>query len=413
MLLESPVDKSLLDPHAAGDARGADASELATLLRAIRGTTLSVFADYERARPALTVPQDPALNPPLWELGHVGWFQEFWTVRSSAWRDGERADPGAGRSASLLPAADALYDSSTVPHQARWSLPLPDADATRALLAHQLERTLHLLQQAGDDDDSLYFFRLSLLHEAMHVEAARYMAQALGITLRDARPLPALAKREPLAVAPQRWLLGSAPAGFAFDNERPAHMVALDAFVIDATPVRWREFLPFVEAGGYAEPRWWTPAGAQWLRQAGLKAPRYLRQRDGRWEEQWFGRWQALALDAPACHLSCHEAEAWCAWAGRRLPTEAEWECAAISQATRFDWGSVWEWTATPFAPYPGFTPHPYRDYSQPWFGTRRVMRGASCATHASMRNPRYRNFFEPERNDIHAGFRSCARAHA
>ena len=107
-------------------------------------------------------------------------------------------------------------------------------------------------------------------------------------------------------------------------------------------------------------------------------------------------------------HLSCDDAEAWCRWAGRRLPTEAEWECAALTQPA-MRWGQVWEWTASGFEPYPGFVAHPYRDYSEPWFGSRRVLRGACVATAAIMVHPRYRNYFTPERCDIFAGFRSVA----
>jgi EgtB-related family protein len=116
---------------------------------------------------------------------------------------------------------------------------------------------------------------------------------------------------------------------------------------------------------------------------------------------------------APACQLTAHEAEAWCRSAGRRLPTEDEWETAATLATTSddFAWGEVWEWTASAFAPYPGFVPHPYRDYSQPWFDGRRVLRGASFATAPWMRHPRYRNFFPADRNDVFAGFRSCAAA--
>jgi ergothioneine biosynthesis protein EgtB len=376
----------------------------------VRAQTLSIFADYARALPTLAVPLEPELNPPLWELGHVGWFQEFWTVRNSAWREGAAADPAAPRSASRLPGADALYNSSTVPHAQRWSLPLPDADATRTLLARQLDDTLQLLAQAGPDDDSLYFFRLALLHEAMHVEAAIYMAQALGIALRDAGRRPArLPAPTELSLHAQRIVLGGAAAGFSFDNELPACGVSLDAFRIDAAPVRWREVLPFIEAGGYARAQFWTPAGQWWLRQHGLAAPRFLRRIDGAWQQQRFGQWQPLDPDTAASHLSCHEAEAWCAWAGRRLPTEAEWECAARTQGAAFHWGEVWEWTCSTFVPYPGFVPHPYRDYSRPWFGTRRTLRGASGLTSAVMRSPRYRNFFPPERNDIQAGFRTCA----
>jgi EgtB-related family protein len=165
--------------------------------------------------------------------------------------------------------------------------------------------------------------------------------------------------------------------------------VALPAFEIDPEVVSWRRYLPFVEQGGAA-------------------APRYLRRQDGRWQQRLFGQWQALSLDAPATHLAWNEADAWCRWAGRRLPSEAEWEMAASTQP-EFRWGHVWEWTASRFLPYPGFAAHPYRDYSAPWFADRYVLRGASRATSPRMAHPRYRNYFTPERNDLHNGFRSCA----
>jgi EgtB-related family protein len=114
-----------------------------------------------------------------------------------------------------------------------------------------------------------------------------------------------------------------------------------------------------------------------------------------------------LDPDAPALHLSGHEAQAWCRWADRRLPSEHEWSLAA--RDARFAWGQVWEWTASPFAPFHGFEPHPYRDYSQPWFDGRPVLKGGSFATAPFMKDPRYRNFFLPGRNDVFAGFRSCA----
>jgi EgtB-related family protein len=199
--------------------------------------------------------------------------------------------------------------------------------------------------------------------------------------------------RAELGFGAARWRLGSEGPGFAFDNELGAHEVELAAYAIDRRSVTWAEFLPFVDAGGYAQPRWWSDAGRRWLADSGASAP-----------------CAAGAAAEAACHLSFFEAEAWCAWAGRRLPTEAEWERAAIERPADFAWGSVWEWTASAFAPYPGFEPHPYRDYSAPWFDGRPVLRGASFATQPRMRHPRYRNFFGPERTDIIAGFRSCSR---
>ena len=135
----------------------------------------------------------------------------------------------------------------------------------------------------------------------------------------------------------------------------------------------------------------------------------YLRHEAGTWQHRRHGRWQALALAEAACHLTQHEALAWCRWAGRRLPGEAEWERAALTRPESFRWGDVWEWTASPFQPFPGFAAHPYRDYSAPWFDGRPVLRGASFMTQPRLRHPRYRNYFPAFRNDVPAGFRTCA----
>jgi ergothioneine biosynthesis protein EgtB len=400
-------------PDAARVARCGDPIELGAALEASRRDTLATFAVCERALDGLRVPVRAELNPPLWELGHIGWFQERWVARNPSLRAGHRADPGVARRVGLRADADRLYDSSHVAHDLRWSLPLPDARTTRAELALQLEVTLALLDRSEMSDDALYFFRLALLHEDMHHEAALYMAQGLGVAMDDprwqARPLPE--PPPPIALAGGPWPLGSEPAaGFVFDNELARHEVTTAAASIDAQVVRWAEYVPFVAAGGYGDDRLWSEAGLAWRAATRAEAPRYLRQVGNDTWAQWrHGAWRALDLREPASHLTRHEAEAWCRWAGRRLPSEAEWERAALTTGPRFRWGDVWEWTASPFAPYPGFAPHPYRDYSAPWFDGRPVLRGASFMTQPRMQHPKYRNFFSSERNDIAAGFRSCA----
>jgi len=382
-----------LTPDAARLARQGGRDALAQALRDSRADTLTTFAAYERALPDLRVPLREELNPPLWELGHIGWFQAWWLQRNPQRHLGVRADPEAPRLPAEPADAEALYHSSRVAHDSRWSLPLPDAVVTREHLRRQLEATLALLSDTPETDEGLYFFRLALLHEDMHHEAALYMAQALDIPIDDARWQPRVLPEPPppLAFAAGPWQLGSpAGSGFSFDNECGAHETYVPDCEIDAQVLRWADYLPFVEAGG-------------------IDPPRYLRRVPGRWQQRRHGAWVDLDLTLPACHLTQHEALAWCRWAGRRLPTEAEWERAALTEPQRFRWGDVWEWTASPFAPYPGFEPHPYRDYSAPWFDGRPVLRGASFMTQPRMRHPRYRNYFPAGRSDVPAGFRTCA----
>jgi ergothioneine biosynthesis protein EgtB len=378
-----------------------------------RERTLALSADYAAAlgevRP--TVPHAPELNPPLWELGHIAWFQEWWIARNPARAEGRRCDPLQPRTPSLLPQADTWYDSSRVAHRTRWELPLPDLDATRDYLDRTLRATLRALDSLPADagDDALYFFRLATAHEQMHAEAAVYMADSLGITLSEHPTASEHGSEGELDVPRQVFRVGHGETeGFTFDNERGAHEVDVGPLRIDARPVSWARYLPFVTAGGYEDARWWSEAGAKWLGAQARRGPGGLRQGAVGWQAWRHGAWVPLQLQEPAEHLSVHEAEAWCRWAGRRLPTEAEWECAACSLPD-FQWGRVWEWTASPFEPYPGFTPDPYRDYSAPWFGTRRVLRGACWATAPALVHARYRNFFEPHRRDIFAGFRSVA----
>lgn len=381
----------------------------AALLEA-RARTLALADAWDASTGAdALVPYATERNPPLWELGHIAWFQEWWIARNPGRGEGSRCDPLRQRAPSILAAADAWYDSSRVAHPTRWHLPLPGAQGTRQYLAATLAQTLALLDELGPvpGDDALYFFRLVALHEQMHAEAAVYMADALGIDLEAGACAAPTSEPVELTLSAQRVRLGSGEGGFAFDNELQSHEVEVRALWIDSAPVSWGRYLPFVEAAGYERREWWSDDGWAWLQSMSSRLPAAARQEGGRWKARRAGRWLPLDPASAAVHLNAHEAHAWCRWAGRQLPTEAEWECAALT-LPGFGWGQVWEWTASPFGPYTGFTPHPYRDYSQPWFGTRQVLRGASRATAPVLADPRYRNFFEPHRQDIFSGLRSC-----
>jgi len=397
--------------------RRAGPAELAAALDRSRTQLLGLFAGFQRALgpDGLRIDQDIAVNLPLWELGHIGWFEEFWLSRNGERGRGPACHPAGPRGASLLAGADAFYDSSNVAHGRRWQLALPDPDATRGYLAAVREATLALLRAGGTSDDDLYFFRLVLFHEAMHVEAWHFMAQRLGIDLG-----PAMTGRAPSAPRTTgTWSVpegqrdtGARGPGFAFDNELGPHLVDVPAFSIDRAPVSWSAFIAFVDAGGYLSDSAWTCAGRTWRQTTGATHPLHLRQGPDGWQRAQFGQWVGLDLAAPVQNINAHESAAWCRWAGRRLPTEMEWETAALlapAQGEDFEWGQVWEWTASAFEPYPGFVAHPYQDYSAPWFDGRPVLRGGSFATSTLMKHLRYRNFFPPGRNDVFAGFRSCA----
>lgn len=405
-------------------ARQARRQALSVLIQDARADTLNLFETIRAQLKDLRVPLHPNLNPPLWELGHVGWFQELWTVRNPYQALGLRAslrapDQSAESWMQTCPArranADALYNSVQVIHASRWDLQLPTVQQTLADLAAHLDHSLAHLERTPDDDHGLYFHRLALFHEDMHHEAGLYMAQALGLSITDPRWQPQIRPDRPTALAldAQDWMLGAgAPGGFAFDNELIGESIPLPACEIDAQVVRWHDYLPFVEQGGYQRAEFWDEAGLSWLKRSGLLMPLVLQRQGGHspWQRWLYGQWHPLEAGEPAVHLTAHEARAWCAWAGRRLPTEAEWERAACTQGERFAWGEVWEWTASAHRPLAGFEAHPYRDYSAPFFDGRPVLRGGSFMTQPRMKHPRYRNFFAPDRNDVAAGFRSCAR---
>jgi len=396
--------------------RGAGKELLSLALMDARNHTLRWISVYEETLAAknFSVPVSPEVNPPLWELGHIGWFQEHWIARNVQRQRGAGCDPTRPRLPSIEPHADRWYDSSQVAHDSRWQLDVPDLQQTKQYLAETMDISLELLETAQESDNALYFFRLALFHEDMHGEAFAYMAQTLDLSLANAKGLlpdvASLPPREPLLFPASRVLMGSPPGGFNFDNEMAAHEVSVPEFEIDAQPVTWAQYSEFVEDGGYDEAAWWSAEGWSWLQREGRRVPRHVDQMRQGVLQQRNGRLVRVPMTQPAMHVSWYEADAWCRWAGRRLPTEVEWEAAAEAGRSRgFRWGDVWEWTATTFRPYPGFSVDPYVDYSQPWFGTHKVLRGASFATRARMRHPKYRNFYLPPRDDIFSGFRSCA----
>src|SRR5262245_4903429 len=420
-----------------------DAREVTAHLQAARRRLRALTDDLDGER--LLGPKLAIVNPVLWEIGHVAWFQERWCLRL-------RSD-GTLRP-SMTENADALYDSSAIPHDIRWDLPLPSLAATRGYRDAVLDRVGEALESGRSDDRLLYFAELAACHEDMHGEAFHYTRQTLGY---PAPTLPYAAERSrghaisgDAVLLGGRFRLGAQPGvGFVFDNEKWAHDTAIKPFRIARTPVRNREFVEFVDAGGYLSREWWDEEGWRLRESRGINAPQYWSKRDGVWGARRFDLWEPLDPDQPVIHVSWHEAQAFCHFARRRLPTEVEWEYAACNgqdapkpatpwgdalaskaranlegaspvavdacadgdapNGCRQLFGNVWEWTATMFAPYPGFARDPYQEYSEPWFGTHKVLRGGSFATPARLLRNTWRNFYTPDRYDIFCGFRTCA----
>ena len=402
--------------------RNATPAQLTAALLDARNYTLTLFERLAAAGmddPA-RVPYLKIINPPLWELGHLAWFAEWFTLREA-----QPGLPAVTRYPSLLHDADAYFDSGTVAHATRWQLNLPPLKIIKTFAENVLDRILENLARADNSDETLYPFRLVLAHEDMHGEACYYTLQTLGIAppnvLMDAYASSfadhpsAISPAPEIAYAGGEMYLGSQPNnGFVFDNEKWAHRVNIAPFCMDAALVTNQQYAEFIVAGGYQQHNFWSTAGAAWLSQSSRSAPRYWKHHEGKWQTQNFDKWVALSPNQAVRHINLFEAQAYCTWAGRRLPIEAEWECAAKlnhahSSLKTLQWGELWEWTQSPFAPYPEFSADIYQNYSSPWFDTHQVLRGASFATQTRMRSATYRNFFTPERDDIFSGFRTCA----
>jgi len=356
------------------------------------------------------------LDPPLWTVGHLAWFQEHWIARNVQRRRGEAADADAPRLASIFPDADLWFDAKGTSRQSRWASAgaLPDLATLRSYLVDTLETTLELLEaEPSEDDASLYFYRLAVLHEDLVAESFAVLAQTIGVS---PAPVPlagargAAVAQAPLLFPAMRWRLGVSGPGFAFDHERAAHDVAVPEFEIDAQAVSWSQYGEFVEDGGYDDPAHWSEAGWAWVGREVRRTPRHVEQLRHGVLQRRFGQLTRVPGNEAATHLSQHEADAWCRWAGRRLPGEVEWEAAAHLGATRgFRFGCVHEWTASTFRPYPGYVPGPWRDGSAPWFGSTKVLRGGSLATPTRVAGAKLRRFASQDDDAGFFGFRSCA----
>ena len=420
------------------------ADDLAHQLVTARDRTLRL-TDHDD--PELVRQFDTLMSPLVWDLAHIGQQEDLWLLRGG----------DARREGLLPPSVEALYDAFTQPRAARAGLPLLPPVEARAFCGEVRGRVLDRLERLGErpgEDPAPFDFAMVASHEQQHDET---MLQALQ--LRSGPPLlgagaPLPAGRPGLAgtsvlVPGGEFVLGvdAADEPFSLDNERPAHTVDVPAFRIGRVPVTNAEFARFVADGGYATPAWWSERGWGHRRAAGLERPQFWGA-DG--TRTRFGVVEELPPDEPVQHVTFFEAEAYAAWAGARLPTEVEWEKAAAwdpaaRRRRRFPWGAaepgpglanlggaalrpapvgafpagasaygveqllgdVWEWTSSPFRPWPGFRPMLYAAYSAPFFdGDYRVLRGGSWAVAPSILRPSFRNWDHPIRRQIFSGIR-------
>ena len=351
----------------------------------------------------------PILSPLAWDLGHIANFEELWLVQTIGGREPLRGELGR------------FYDAIENPRRTRGELPILRDAELRSYLDDVRARTLEVLDEidlSEDVGDPLlregFVYEMLIAHEHQHNET---MLQLLMLV--DGYELPAasgsrgtghpspgqasgqLARRfeyPPVRGMPRtpgsirveggEHEIGAPARGFAYDNERPRHSVELAAFEIDRWPVTNGEYMRFIEETGGEPPLYWEREGDGWVHTA-------------------MGRREAVEPDLPVIHVSWHEADAFARWAGKRLPSEQEWE-AAHDRLTGV--GQVWEWTSSDFLAYPGFEAFPYREYSEVFFGDEyKVLRGASWATSSEVTRPSFRNWDLPQRRQIFSGIR-CAR---
>jgi gamma-glutamyl hercynylcysteine S-oxide synthase len=389
----------------------------------------------------------PLMSPLVWDLAHVGNQEELWLVRDVGGRTPLRCD------------IDHLYDAFRQPRRIRPQLPLLRPDEAREYIATVRVRTMDVLAGVRLDGRTAAAFALTLQHEQQHAETmlATHQLRVGEPVLHAPPPGPAPADAATLprevVVPGGPFTMGTSTDVRALDNERPAHTVHVDAFAIDTVPVSNGAYLEFMADGGYARPELWTAGGWRHRVEAGLVAPLFWHVDGGDWWRTRFGVVERVPADEPVCHVTLHEAQAYARWAGRRLPTEPEWEKAArfdpaTGRSRRYPWGDaepgpehanlgqrhlrpapvgsypagasalgvrqllgdVWEWTSSEFTGHPGFAAVPYAEYSEVFFGAGyTVLRGGSFGTATGACRGTFRNWDYPVRRQIFAGFR-CAR---
>lgn len=426
----------------------ADTKRLAAWVEDATEALLCTVDDFSDDDSRWLGPYRTTVNPPIWELAHVGWFAEAFVLRRLHGR------------ASIMEHVDERFDSADVAHTTRWKLPFPTPQETRDYVRQVADDLIGVLDDDEGIDSTDHYVAYVLSHHDAHCEALTYTRQTLDWGDRTEPWTPGSIASEPvsgdLAVDVDDLLLGASRSQpFVMDNEKWAHRVPIAPFSMGATPVTIAEYAEFVDDGGYANDALWSADGIEWRHKERIDSPAYWRRTDGGWERRIGATWHPIETtgDHPMIHVNWWEANAWCAWAGRRLPTEAEWEAAATtgSDGERRPWfpwgdrdplpaeanldgttgftapvgafpagdgpwghrqliGNVWEWTSTTFEPYPHFEPDAYRDNSEPWFGTRKVLRGGSWTTRNRYVRSTFRNFFTPDRRDVFAGFRTCPR---
>ena len=392
--------------------------------------------------PELTTQHSPLMSPLVWDLAHIGQQEDLWLLRGG--------DPA--RQGLLSAQVERLYDAFEHPRATRVTLPLLTPTEARSYLADVRGRVFDGLETAADD--ALFPYLMVEQHEQQHVETmlATHQLRAGGPVLGAGAALPpgrVLPPDDAVTVPAGPFVLGvdaeQEPA--SLDNERPAHVVDLPAFRIGRVPVTNAQWQRFVEAGGYDEPRWWSERGWRHRVEARLQRPLFW-SADG--SRRRFGIVEEVPPEEPVQHVCFFEAEAYAAWAGARLPTEQEWEKAAVwdddlGRRRRWPWGDsdwtpalanlggdalrpapvgaypagasaygveqmigdVWEWTSSSFDPWPGFRPMLYADYSAPFFGgDYRVLRGGAWSVGGSAVRPSFRNWDHPVRRQIFSGVR-------